>query len=203
MKSDIEQQLDALALGAQDCRSCPLCETRHHIVFGEGTAEHRIMFVGEGPGRDEDLCGHPFVGKAGQLLTKILESAGIDRSRVYITNIVKCRPPGNRNPLPNEIECCERFLLTQIEAIDPKIIVAMGNVAKAFFLGPKVGGITKVRGRFFPWEVVAGIEIFPMFHPSYLLRNDARHHGSPKWQTWEDVKLLVQRCPPPEAKGSE
>lgn len=185
------EELDFIQSTIEDCQMCKLASTRKTIVFGEGNPEADIMFIGEGPGADEDTTGRPFVGKAGQLLTKILESVGIHRSDVYITNIVKCRPPGNRNPQIDEVSACERYLLAQIEAISPKVIVALGNVPKAFFLGPDVGGITKVRGQLMRWEA-GDIDVLPMFHPSYLLRNDSRQKGSPKWQTWQDAQQLAE-----------
>jgi uracil-DNA glycosylase family 4 len=187
-----EEQLEALAKAAEGCTACRLCEGRRTIVFGEGSAEARVMFVGEGPGREEDETGRPFVGAAGRLLTKILTAGGLSRDEVYITNVVKCRPPGNRNPADEEVAACERYLLAQIETIAPRIIVALGNVAKTFFLGANVGGITKVRGRVFPWAA-GDLEVIPMYHPSYLLRNDTRSEGGPKWQTWQDMKTLTRR----------
>ena len=186
-----QEQLDALAQTIDNCQLCKLSKTRKTIVFGEGNPHAKILFIGEGPGADEDRTGRPFCGKAGQLLTKILHSANINREDVYITNIVKCRPPGNRNPQDDEIAACERYLLAQIEAICPQIIVALGNVPKSFFLGNETGGITKVRGRVLKWES-GGIDVFPMFHPSYLLRNSSRQKGSPKWQTWQDALELAR-----------
>jgi len=199
--SDKAAHLAALAAASEGCRLCRLCEGRQTIVFGEGSAEAALMFVGEGPGADEDRSGRPFVGRAGQLLTKILASVGLRREDVYITNVVKCRPPGNREPKDDEVACCERYLLAQIETIAPKVIVTLGNVSKAFFLGPDVGGITKVRGRFFRWAA-GDIDVFPMYHPSYLLRNDSRAEGSPKWQTWQDIKELAARLTRPDEGAS-
>lgn len=183
--------LEERALACQGCEGCPLSKTRRRVVYGEGSSTARVMFVGEGPGAQEDLSGRPFVGPAGQLLTKILAAVSLTREEVYIGNIVKCRPPGNRDPLPAEMAACEHWLLHQIACIRPRIIVALGNVAQRYFLGADGPGITRVRGRFFPWR--DGIEIMPMYHPSYLLRNEARHKGSPKWQTWQDIRSLRAR----------
>lgn len=184
---------------ARSCEACPLAATRRSVVYGEGSAEAELMFVGEGPGAREDETGRPFVGPAGQLLTRILASGGFSREEVYIGNIVKCRPPGNRDPLPPEMRACEHWLLEQITLIRPRIIVALGNVAQRYFLGSDGPGITRVRGQFFPWR--DGIEIMPMFHPSYLLRNDERRRGGPKWLTWQDMKALRRRVDSGEKKS--
>ena len=179
--------LAELAAQAAHCTACRLHEGRQNVVFGEGDPDAKLMIVGEGPGADEDRQGRPFVGRAGQLLDRILEAAGIPRASVYITNIVKCRPPGNRNPLPDEAKICSSlWLLKQIEIIRPQIIVPLGSVATQFFLGEKVP-ITKVRGKWFEWN---GIRVFPMFHPAYLLRNPTRAPGGPKALTWEDIKTI-------------
>ncbi len=179
--------LAELAAQAAHCTACRLHEGRQNVVFGEGDPDAKLMIVGEGPGADEDRQGRPFVGRAGQLLDRILEAAGIPRTSVYITNIVKCRPPGNRNPLPDEAKICSSlWLLKQIEIIRPQIIVPLGSVATQFFLGEKVP-ITKVRGKWFEWN---GIRVFPMFHPAYLLRNPTRAPGGPKALTWEDIKTI-------------
>lgn len=180
--------MDLLALEreASLCTRCPLHETRTHIVFGEGDEDAQLMIVGEGPGEEEDLSGRPFVGRSGQLLDKILESAGIERNKVYITNMVKSRPPGNRNPKPDEIAACEPWLIGQIQLVRPQIIATLGNVPTQHFIGSKEG-ITKTRGKWYAWH---GIKVFPLFHPSYLLRNPSRDKGSPKWLMWQDVKEL-------------
>ncbi|WP_456409720.1 uracil-DNA glycosylase [Oceanithermus sp.] len=179
--------LEELAAKAAHCTACRLHEGRHEVVFGEGDPDAKMMIVGEGPGADEDVQGRPFVGRAGQLLDRILEAAGIPRSSVYITNIVKCRPPGNRNPLPDEAKICSSLWLNkQIELVRPQIIVPLGSVATQFFLGEKVP-ITRVRGKWFEWN---GIKVFPMFHPAYLLRNPTRAPGGPKALTWEDIKAV-------------
>jgi DNA polymerase len=178
--------LPALEREASTCTRCPLHETRTHIVFGEGDEDAQLMIVGEGPGEEEDLTGRPFVGRSGRLLDKVLESGGIARNDVYIANMVKSRPPGNRNPKPEEIAACEPWLIGQIQLIRPQIIVTLGNVPTQHFVKTK-DGITKTRGKWFEWH---GIRVFPMFHPSYLLRNSSRDKGSPKWLMWQDVKEL-------------
>ncbi|MFN6991439.1 MAG: uracil-DNA glycosylase [Fervidobacterium sp.] len=169
------------------CESCPLYLSRKNAVPGEGNIYSPIIFVGEGPGEDEDLQGRPFVGKAGQLLTKILESVNIKREDVYITNVVKCRPPDNRTPKELEIKYCSHFLIAQIELINPRLIVPLGSTAAKFFLG-KEENISKIRGNEFTWK--GGIIVFPMFHPSYLLRNPSKEKGSPKDLTWQDIKKV-------------
>lgn len=169
-------------------RPTALSGLSENLVFGEGPADATVMFVGEAPGEDEDLSGRPFVGRAGQLLDKILESGGLDREEVYVTNIVKFRPPGNRNPRPEEIQASEPVLLEQIRLIQPRVIVTLGNVPTQWFLDRKEG-ITRMRGTWHPWH---GSWVFPMYHPAYLLRNPSRERGSPKWQTWEDVRALAK-----------
>ena len=149
-----------------DCRRCKLCEKRTHIVFGVGDPRARLMFVGEGPGADEDAQGEPFVGRAGQKLNEMIRAIGLDRKDVYIANVVKCRPPGNRDPEPDEVATCSPFLFRQIEAISPKVIVALGSPAAKTLLGTKVG-ITALRGN---WGRFRGIPVMPTFHPAYLLR---------------------------------
>ena len=166
-----------------DCRRCKLHRTRRTIVFGEGKKNAGLMLVGEGPGYDEDLQGKPFVGKAGQLLTKILQSIHIEREEVYITNIVKCRPPQNRNPEPDEIESCHPFLLGQIRAIQPKMILALGKFAAQTLLRTEAT-ITGIRGKFFD---LGGIKLVPTYHPAYLLRNPQR-----KREVWEDMKRIEE-----------
>lgn len=179
--------LEELKTRALTCIACPLSQGRTQVVFGEGNPNAQLMIVGEGPGEDEDKSGRPFVGRAGQLLDKILESAGIARSEIYITNVVKCRPPGNRNPAPEEEKICSsRWLLPQISLIRPQIIAPLGSVAAQFFLGKEVP-ITKLRGHWSEWR---GIRIFPMFHPAYLLRNPVRTPEGPKALTWNDIREL-------------
>jgi DNA polymerase len=166
-----------------DCRRCKLHLKRKNIVFGAGNEKAELVFVGEGPGEDEDIEGLPFVGRAGQLLTKIIEAMGMKRSDVYIANIVKCRPPNNRNPESDEIECCFPFLKRQLEAISPLIIVALGTFAAQTLLGSRER-VSQMRGRFHSYN---GIKVMPTFHPSYLLRNPDE-----KRVVWEDMKMVME-----------
>jgi DNA polymerase len=149
------------------CTRCPLAETRTQVVFGVGDPTADLLFVGEGPGEQEDLTGEPFVGRAGRLLTSLIEGIGLTRSQVYIANVVKCRPPGNRDPLPLEIETCRPYLEAQVHFIDPRIVVTLGNFATKLLLATK-DGITKVRGREFPYR--DGAVLIPVLHPSAVLR---------------------------------
>jgi DNA polymerase len=166
-----------------NCQRCKLHRTRRTIVFGEGNPEAKLMLIGEGPGYDEDVQGRPFVGKAGQLLTKILQSIGSEREQVYITNIIKCRPPQNRNPEPDEIANCLPFLLKQIQAIRPEIICGLGTFAAQTLLRTDVK-ITALRGKFYD---LSGIRVIPTYHPAYLLRNPDK-----KREVWEDMKLIAK-----------
>ncbi|MBX9570946.1 MAG: uracil-DNA glycosylase [Candidatus Obscuribacterales bacterium] len=171
---------------AMQCTRCSLCSSRNKVVFSRGNPESRLMIIGEGPGQFEDQTGLPFVGKAGQLLDKILEAAGLDKEKdVYICNVVKCRPPGNRVPTPEEVESCSPFLRTQIELIKPKLIMLAGSTAVQSVLKTK-NAISRLRGKWFDYE--SGARVMPVFHPSYLLRNDSREVGSPKWLMWQDIK---------------
>lgn len=173
------------------CRKCPLCETRTNIVFGDGIPNHKLVLIGEAPGYWEDQKGKPFVGKAGQLLDKIFASVGLSRERdVYICNTLKCRPPDNRNPLPEEKMACREYLDAQLEILQPKIILLCGGVALQSML-PQYSGITKVRGKWFDGSY--GSKMMPIFHPSYLLRNDSREKGSPKWLMWQDIQEIKQQ----------
>jgi len=169
------------ALG--DCKRCKLHGTRRTIVFGEGNEKATLMFIGEGPGYDEDVQGRPFVGKAGQLLTKIIESINLSREEVYIANIVKCRPPQNRNPEPDEIQNCNPFLMDQICVIRPKIICALGTFAAQTLLKTNTR-ISELRGKVFDIE---GIKVIPTYHPAFLLRNPER-----KREVWEDMKKIAE-----------
>jgi len=177
--------LDDLRPRVLACTLCPLHETRTNVVFGEGSPMADVLFVGEGPGEAEDRTGRPFVGPAGQKLDEVLSSVGIERSDVYITNIVKCRPPGNRVPGKDEMECCFPYLEAQIALIQPSLIVTLGNTSTQWLL-PETPGITKSRGTFLTWR--GGIQLLPMFHPSYLLRYPSREKGSPKYLTWQDIQ---------------
>jgi uracil-DNA glycosylase len=166
-----------------DCIRCKLHKGRKNIVFGEGNPNAVLVFVGEGPGQEEDLQGRPFVGAAGQLLTDIIvKGMQLKREDVYICNIVKCRPPGNRNPEPDEVEACEPFLIEQLRAINPKVIIGLGNVAVKTLLKTKEG-ITSLRGN---WKTYQGIPLMPTFHPAYLLRTP-----SDKRLVWEDIKKVM------------
>ena len=157
-----------------------------NLVFGEGDPDAKLMIVGEAPGQDEDEQGRPFVGRSGQLLDRILDSVGIYRDDAYVTNMVKYRPPGNRNPTTQEIQQSEPLLLEQIKLIRPQVISTLGNVPTQYFIGTK-DGITKTHGNWYEWN---GVKVFPLYHPAYLLRNPSREKGSPKWQMWQDMKEL-------------
>lgn len=165
-----------------DCTRCKLSTLgRSHVVFGVGNPHADLLFVGEAPGRDEDLQGIPFVGRAGQLLTKIIEAIDLTRDEVYIANVIKCRPPENRNPEPDEVETCEPFLFQQIDIIKPKVIVALGKFAAQTLLRT-LDPISRLRGRVYDYR---GAKLIPTFHPAYLLRNP-----SSKRDVWEDMKLV-------------
>ncbi len=164
-----------------DCHRCPLHSSRKRIVFGQGNPQARLLFVGEAPGYEEDLQGEPFVGAAGMLLTRIMQSVDFDRDDVYIANIVKCRPPGNRNPATEEIETCLPFLMEQIRVIGPWMICAMGAVATQSLLH-STGKISNLRGKFHDF---GGIKLMPTYHPAFLLRNPER-----KREVWEDMKAI-------------
>ena len=166
-----------------DCTRCVLHTLgRRHVVFGVGNPEADLMFVGEAPGADEDIQGEPFVGRAGQLLTKIIESIGLRRSDVYIANVIKCRPPGNRNPEPQEVATCQPFLFRQIDTIRPRVIVALGTFAAHTLLGSDAP-ISRLRGRVHSFR--GGIKLIPTFHPAFLLRSPDR-----KREVWEDMKQV-------------
>ena len=176
------QTLDQVRVDLGDCTRCRLAEGRTNLVFGVGSETADLMFVGEAPGRDEDLKGEPFVGAAGQLLTRMIEAMGLKREDVYIANIIKCRPPKNRDPRPDEIDTCEPFLHQQIHAIAPRILIALGGFAAKTLLKTEVG-ITRLRGRFHQYR---GILLMPTFHPAYLLRNP-----DGKRPAWNDLQLVM------------
>jgi uracil-DNA glycosylase len=176
--------LDAVRAEIGDCTRCPLHKGRTNLVFGVGNPQARLMFIGEGPGRDEDEQGEPFVGRAGQLLTKIIQAMGLQRSDVYIANIVNCRPPNNRNPEPVEMQTCSPFLIKQIEAIKPEAMVALGNIAVQTLLDTSVG-ITRLRGRFHDYQ---GVPLMPTFHPAFLLRDPHK-----KKEVWQDMQLVMKK----------
>jgi uracil-DNA glycosylase family 4 len=175
--------LDEIRQELGDCQRCKLCQGRKTLVFGSGNPKAELVFVGEGPGQDEDEQGVPFVGKAGQLLTKMIEAMGFTRDEVYICNVVKCRPPGNRNPEPDEIQACEPFLMAQLDSIQPKVIVALGKFASQTLLRDETP-ITKMRGK---WREYRGIRLMPTFHPSYLLRSPAE-----KKTAWLDLQEVMK-----------
>ena len=181
-----KEQLAALYAKYAKCMKCPLAEQgRNQVVFGVGNPEAKLMFIGEAPGRDEDKCGEPFVGRAGQLLNKIIEAMGLQREQVYISNVVKCRPPANRTPLPNERNTCKDLLLfKEIEIIKPAIICTLGAPAIQGLLGDEIR-ISQVRGTF---QEFRGITVMPTYHPAYLLRNPAE-----KRTVWEDMKKVMER----------
>jgi len=175
-----------------DCRRCKLWPMRTNLVFGVGNPAAELMFVGEAPGADEDLRGEPFVGRAGQLLTDIIERGmGMPRSEVYICNVIKCRPPGNRNPEPDEVASCEPFLLRQIEIVRPRVIVGLGTFAVQALLKVKTP-ISRLRGN---WHELRGIRMMPTFHPAYLLRNPAD-----KRLVWQDIQLVMNELGRPIPK---
>jgi len=177
--------LEGLREHIGNCRRCKLYKGRKNLVFGEGSPVAKLVFVGEGPGYDEDLAGRPFVGKAGKLLTKIIENGmGLTRDEVYICNVVKCHPPKNRDPEKDEIEACVPFLKKQLQIISPEVICCLGRVAcQALF-----GGDFKISHERGKWRSYGDIPLMPTFHPAYLLRNP-----SAKKQVWEDVKMIMQR----------
>lgn len=186
--------LPNLTADAESCTKCPLHETRNSVVFGVGDTSADLMFIGEAPGADEDKQGEPFVGRAGQLLTQIIEAGmKLKRSDVYIANVLKCRPPGNRNPASDEVETCSPYLIRQIELIQPKVIVALGSFAAQMLLGTKTG-ITRLRGEFHDCKV-AGLNfpphkkppvVMPTYHPAYLLRSP-----NAKRDVWEDIQQVM------------
>lgn len=164
------------------CTACRLCETRTNVVVGSGNPDADLMFIGEAPGRDEDLAGEPFVGRAGQLLTDIIRAIKFERDEVYIANIIKCRPPQNRNPEPDEMDACRPFLLRQIEIVKPRVIVTLGRFAFQSTM-QTTSPISSVRG---VWHELEGIRLMPTYHPAYLLRNP-----SAKRDVWNDMKKVM------------
>lgn len=178
------ETLDDIRRDLGDCRRCKLWSTRTNIVFGEGNPNPALMLVGEAPGADEDVAGRPFIGRAGQLLTRMIESIGLTRDQVYIANVVKSRPPDNRTPERDEVVACRPFLLRQIAVVRPRLIVTLGNPATQALLDTKVG-ITRMRGIFHDYPFVAGIRVLPTFHPAYLLRSPDK-----KREAWDDLKKV-------------
>lgn len=185
---DIEQELLKIKEKCLKCNKCALSKTRTNVVFSDGVPNQNLVLVGEAPGFYEDKSGVPFVGKAGQLLDKIFECVGLSRKKdVYIMNTIKCRPPDNRDPNPDEKAACREYMDAQLEILKPKIILICGNVALKSLLDTPYG-ITRIRGKWFDGPY--GSKMMPIYHPSYLLRNDSREKGSPKWQMWQDIKEI-------------
>ncbi|MBM4128708.1 MAG: uracil-DNA glycosylase [Nitrospira sp.] len=180
-----EKALETLKEEIGDCRRCKLSKERTNIVFGEGNPDTRIMFIGEAPGREEDLQARPFVGEAGILLTRLIEKMGFEREDVYIANIVKCRPPMNRDPEKDEIQTCRFFVERQIEIINPEVIISLGRISAQALIGVTGVKMTAIRGNFFDYK---GIPLMPTFHPAYLLRNPRD-----KWLTWKDAQKVLEK----------
>ncbi|MCZ7644991.1 MAG: uracil-DNA glycosylase [Planctomycetota bacterium] len=176
------KDLEARALA---CTQCPLHQGRQHVVFGEGNREAKLVFVGEGPGADEDATGRPFVGRAGQLLDKIIGAMGLAREEVYICNVLKCRPPGNRTPNPQEVAACSPYLEEQLELLAPKAIVALGSPAARTLLRTSEG-ITRLRGR---WMLYKGVRVMPTYHPAFVLR---QYTKEVRKAVWDDMQLVVK-----------
>ncbi len=182
------EELEKVRERCLKCEKCGLCKTRTNIVYSGGVPNPKMMLIGEAPGYYEDQKGEPFVGKAGQLLDKIFACVGLDRHKhVYICNTLKCRPPENRDPLPEEKAACREYLDAQIDILKPRIILLCGRVAVSSLMDTKLG-ITKLRGRWFEGPNFS--KMMPIFHPSYLLRNDSKEKGSPKWLMWQDIKEI-------------
>jgi uracil-DNA glycosylase family 4 len=184
------ESLEQLAAHCHACQRCDLAAGRTHVVVSRGNPEASILLIGEGPGQQEDEQGLPFVGRSGQLLDKIFASVKLDTNHdVYVCNIVKCRPPGNRAPTAIESAACKPYLLEQIRLVNPKIILLTGATALKGLLNVQQG-ITKVRGNWFEWE---GRHCMPIFHPAYLLRNPSREPGKPKWLMWQDIQAIRKK----------
>ncbi|MGD0587090.1 MAG: uracil-DNA glycosylase [Oryzomonas sp.] len=180
------ESLEKIRKSLGDCQRCKLAKGRTNLVFGVGNPQARLVFVGEGPGGDEDRQGEPFVGEAGQVLNRIITAMGLKREEVYICNVVKCRPPGNRDPEADEIAACAPFLLRQLQSVHPEAIVALGRFAAQTLLGTKEA-ISKLRGKFRDYH---GIPVMPTYHPSYLLRN--REDSGLFWDVWEDMAQVLR-----------
>ena len=196
-RNALPSDLPSLAKKVSSCVECSLCRTRKQTVFADGSPDAKIMFIGEAPGADEDAQGVPFVGRAGQLLTRMIEDGmGLPRQSVYIANVLKCRPPDNRNPEPEEIASCRGFLEAQIDLVKPEVLVALGKFAAQFLLQTEEG-IMRLRGR---WGTYRGIPVMPTFHPSFLLRQPAQ-----KKEAWEDLLKVLAKVglPAPARKGAK
>lgn len=190
------ETLDKIRKDLGDCQRCKLAKTRKNLVFGVGNPQARLVFVGEGPGADEDTKGEPFVGAAGQVLNRIISAMGLKREEVYICNVVKCRPPGNRDPESDEIATCSPFLLRQLQSVNPEVIVALGKPASHTLLGTKEP-ISKLRGKFRDFH---GIPLMPTYHPSYLLRKQGEGSMESFWEVWDDMAQVLRllKLPVPE-----
>lgn len=186
MPTEFDDKLNEVKQKCLNCEKCSLCQSKTNTVFSAGVPNPKIMLIGEAPGYYEDQQGEPFVGKAGKLLDQILGCVGFSRKEnIYICNTLKCRPPENRDPLPEEKEACWEYLKAQVDILQPRIILLCGRVAVNSFIDTKLG-ITKLRGKWFEGPHFS--KMMPIFHPSYLLRNDSREKGSPKWLMWQDIK---------------
>jgi uracil-DNA glycosylase family 4 len=188
-----QETLEEIRAELEECRRCELCKGRKTVVFGVGDPHARLVFVGEAPGREEDEKGEPFVGEAGRLLDRILFAMGMRREEVYICNVEKCRPPGNRDPRPEEIEACEPYLKRQLAAIRPRVIVTLGKFAAQTLLRDQTP-ISRLRGK---WREYEGIPLMPTYHPAFLLRNPAS-----KREVWEDMKEVMSRLRDEEGASS-
>ncbi len=188
-KKDRYETFKQMEKVCKNCTKCRLSQSRENVVFGEGKLNSKIMLIGEAPGAQEDKTGRPFVGRAGKLLDRFLEEAGLSREKdIYITNIVKCRPPENRNPKPDEAETCLQYLEAQVKYIQPKIILPAGSVAVKYVLNTKEG-ITKIRGQWFNLKDNE-VKVMPILHPSYLLRQHSENPETPRWHTKQDFKTI-------------
>ncbi len=183
-RTGLNETLDAIRTDLGDCQRCGLGASRHELVYGVGNPNARLVLVGEAPGREEDQKGEPFVGEAGRLLDRILQAMGLRRDDVYICNVLKCRPPDNRDPQPEEVATCEAFLIRQIAAIKPQVIIGLGRFAVHSLLKSKVP-ISRIRGE---WQSYHGTPLMPTYHPAYLLRNPEG-----KRDVWEDMKEVMRR----------
>ena len=198
--ADAAEALAAIAARVAACKRCELCENRTNTVPGQGSADPELIFVGEGPGADEDAQGLAFVGRSGQLLSRMIKRMGMSRDEVWIGNIVKCRPPGNRTPVPEEMDTCMPYLKEQLAILKPKVIVCLGATAVKGLLQTKTG-ITKLRGT---WMSFEGIDVMPTYHPSYLLRSGGEGNAR-FWEVWEDLCAVLERLgrPIPEKESEQ
>ena len=186
-----DDSLERIAAEVAQCKKCDLHKTRNKTVPGVGPHNTRLVLIGEAPGADEDASGIPFVGRAGQHLDKIITAAGFKREELFICNILKCRPPENRDPALSEMICCTPYLQRQLRLLKPSLIACLGNVAVKFVIGPDTPGITRIHGEWF--NSIFEIPTMAMYHPSFLLRSATREKGSPNWQMWQDIQTLKKR----------